>query len=369
MLTPPEDYMECALSLARLAKGYTSPNPAVGAVIVKDGLTVGMGYTQPAGSEHAEVMALHQAGDKAKGATLYVTLEPCSHYGRTPPCTQAIIDAGILEVYVALLDPNPLVSGRGVSKLNEAGIKTYVGAYQQEAYEINEAYIKFITTGLPFVMAKFAMSLDGKIATKTGHSKWISNEEARKYVHILRHTVDAIMVGVNTVVIDNPQLTARGCGGKGGIRKMQPLRLVVDSKGRVPMNAHIFKPPGEALLAVVEPFDSRKKEKFVQAGIEVLELPQKEGLVDIEELLKVLGKRDIVAVLVEGGGDLLGSLFDYHLVDKVLAFISPIIIGGGEAKTAVSGNGVDSVVEALRLSRVTTESFGDNLLVSGYVEK
>jgi len=369
MLVSSEDYMECALSLARLAMGYTSPNPAVGAVIVKNGLAVGTGYTQPAGSEHAEVMALRQAADKARGATMYVTLEPCSHHGRTPPCTQAIIDAGISEVHIALLDPNPLVSGCGVSKLNEAGIKTYVGGYQQEAHEINEAYIKHITTGLPFVIAKFAMSLDGKIATKTGHSKWISNEEARRYAHALRHTVDAIMVGINTIVSDNPRLTARGCGGRGGIRKTQPLRLVVDSKGRVPMEAHIFEPPGEALLAVAEPFNARRKEELAQAGIEVLELPQREGLVDIEELLNVLGKRDIVTVLVEGGGKLLGSFFDYHLVDKVLAFISPIIIGGDEAKTAVGGNGVDSTVEALRLSRISIESFGDEVLVKGYVKK
>jgi len=174
---PPRHYMECALSLARLAMGHASPNPAVGAVIIKDGLIVGMGYTQPAGSEHAEVMALRQADDKAQGSAMYVTLEPCSHYGRTPPCTQAIIDAGISEVHIALLDPNPVVSGRGVARLNERGIKTHIGICQQEAYEINEAYIKHITTGLPFVVAKFAMSLDGKIATKTGDSKWITNEE------------------------------------------------------------------------------------------------------------------------------------------------------------------------------------------------
>ena len=369
MLMPHRDYMECALSLARLAMGYTSPNPSVGAVVVKEGLAVGIGYTQPAGLEHAEVMALRQAEDKAEGATMYVTLEPCSHHGRTPPCTEAIIDAGISEVHIALLDPNPLVSGRGVSKLNEAGIKTSVGAYQQEAYEINEAYIKHITTGLPFVVAKFAMSLDGKIATKTGHSKWISNEEARKYVHTLRHTVDAIMVGVNTIVVDNPQLTARGCGGKGGTRKRQPLRLVVDSKGRVPMSSHVFEPPGEVLLAVVKPLDPVRKEKFTQAGIEVMELPQKHGLVNIEELLKILGMRDIVTVLVEGGGSLLGSLFDSHLVDKVLVFISPIIIGGKEGKGAVGGNGVENVAEALRLSQVSTRSFGDDILVSGYVKE
>ncbi|MCK4843904.1 MAG: bifunctional diaminohydroxyphosphoribosylaminopyrimidine deaminase/5-amino-6-(5-phosphoribosylamino)uracil reductase RibD, partial [Dehalococcoidia bacterium] len=275
--------MECALSLARLAMGYTSPNPAVGAVVVKDGLIVGMGYTQPAGSEHAEIMALRQAGDKAQGATMYVTLEPCAHYGRTPPCTQAISDAGISEVCIALLDPNPMVSGHGVSRLHERGIKTYMGMCQQKAYEINEAYIKHITTGLPFVVAKFAMSLDGKIATKTGDSKWITKEEARKYAHALRHTVDAIMVGINTIVADNPHLTAKGCGGRGGIGKMQPLRLVVDSKGRVPLNAHIFEPPGEVMLAVAAPFDSEKKRKLVQAGAEVLELPAREGSVDIVE--------------------------------------------------------------------------------------
>ena len=287
------DYMACALSLARLAMGYTSPNPAVGAVVVKDGLIVGMGYTQPPGSEHAEVMALRQAGDKAQGATMYVTLEPCPHYGRTPPCSKAIIAAGISEVYIALLDPNPMVSGRGIDRLNEAGIKTHIGICRQEAYEINEAYIKHITTGLPFVVAKFAMSLDGKIATKTGDSKWITKEEARNYAHALRHTVDAIMVGVNTIIADNPRLTAKGCGGRGGIGKMQPLRLVVDSKGRVPLSAHIFEPPGEVLLAVAAPLDFVKKEKYIQAGAEVLELPTKGGTVDIVELLKLLGERGI----------------------------------------------------------------------------
>ena len=288
---PAEHYMECALSLARLAMGYTSPNPAVGAAVVKDGVAVGMGYTQPAGSEHAEVMALHQAGDKARGAVMYVTLEPCCHYGRTPPCTEAIIGAGISEVYIALLDPNPVVSGHGMSKLSKAGIKTYVGMCKQEACEINEAYIKHITTGLPFVIAKFAMSLDGKIATKTGDSKWITREEARKYAHALRYTADAIMVGANTIIADNPHLTARGCGGRGGTGKMQPLRLVVDGRGRVPSDAHVFEPPGGVLLAVVAPFDSARKEKFVQAGAEVLELPGRDGVVDIAELLKLLGNK------------------------------------------------------------------------------
>jgi diaminohydroxyphosphoribosylaminopyrimidine deaminase/5-amino-6-(5-phosphoribosylamino)uracil reductase len=360
--------MECALSLARLAMGYTSPNPAVGAVVIKDGLAVGMGYTQPVGCEHAEVMALRQAGDKAQDATMYVTLEPCPHYGRTPPCTQAIIEAGVSDVHIALLDPNPMVCGRGVSRLNEKGVKTHIGMCQQEAYEINEAYIKHITTGLPFVVAKFAMSLDGKIATRTGDSKWITKEETRKYAHALRHTVDAIMVGVNTIVADNPRLTAKGCGGRGGIGKKQPLRLVIDSKGKVPLNSRIFEPPGEVLLAVVTPFDSTKKGKLVEVGAEVVELPARGDSVDIVELLKLLGKRQIVTVLVEGGGKVLGSLFDYHLVDKVLAFISPIIIGGCGA-VSVGGNGVDNVAEALRLDRVDIKVFGDDILVCGYPER
>lgn len=216
MPTEPVDFMDCALSLARLALGYTSPNPAVGATIVRDGVIVGLGYTQPPGSAHAEVMALRQAGDKACGATMFVTLEPCCHSGRTPPCTQAVIEAGIGEVHIAMLDPNPLVSERGVKELKKAGIEVYLGEYEEKAQEINEAYTKFITTGIPFVTTKFAMSIDGKIATKNGDSKWISSDEARKYVHNLRHTVDAIMVGANTIIIDDPRLTARGSCGKGG---------------------------------------------------------------------------------------------------------------------------------------------------------
>ena len=365
---PHQHYMECALALARLAMGYTNPNPAVGAIVVQDGLIIGMGYTQPAGSEHAEIIALRQAGDKARGATMYVTLEPCAHYGRTPPCTQAISDAGISEIYISLQDPNPMVSGRGVGRLNEQGIKTHMGMCQQKAYEINEAYIKYITTGLPFVVAKFAMSLDGKIATKTGDSKWITKDEARKYAHALRHTVDAIMVGVNTIVADNPHLTAKGCGGKSGTGKMQPRRLVVDSKGRVPLNANIFEPPGEVLLAVAAPLDPEKKKKFIHLGAEVLELPARQGSIDIVELLKIMGKREIVTVLVEGGGKLLGSLFDHHLVDKVLAFISPVIIGGCDA-VSVGGNGVDNMDKALRLSRIDIKNLGDDILVSGYLER
>jgi len=361
------NYMGQALSLARLALGQASPNPAVGAVVVKEGVVVGQGYTQPPGSHHAEVLALKQAGEKARGGMMYVTLEPCCHYGRTPPCTRAIVSDGITEVHMAMLDPNPLVSGRGKDELEGEGIKIYLGEHEEEAKEINEAYIKFITTGIPFVTAKFALSLDGKIATRKGDSRWISGREARKYVHCLRYTTDAIMAGVNTVLVDDPHLTTRCSGGRGGTARKQPLRVIVDGEGRTPLTARIFKEPGETLLALGRTATSKEKAAFAQADAEILELPTAEGLVDLEKLLVALGEREITSVLVEGGGILFGSLFDRGLVDKVVAFVAPIIIGGAEAKTAVAGGGVDRVADSFRLERVRVEKLGDDLMISGYV--
>ncbi|MFC1943130.1 bifunctional diaminohydroxyphosphoribosylaminopyrimidine deaminase/5-amino-6-(5-phosphoribosylamino)uracil reductase RibD [Chloroflexota bacterium] len=361
------DYMKQALSLAKLALGQVSPNPAVGAVVVKDGEVVGQGHTQPPGSWHAEVMALNQAGEKARGGVMYVTLEPCCHYGRTPPCTQAIIAAGISEVHLAMLDPNPLVSGQGEDELEREGIKTYMGEHEKEAKEINEAYTKFITTGMPFVTAKFAVSLDGKIATRSGDSKWISGEESRKYVHYLRYTTDAIMAGANTVIADDPHLTCR-YGGRGGEVRKQPLRVIVDGRGRTPATAQVFSEPGRALLTLGKFVKPEKKEALAQAGAELLELPSEEGLVDLERLLKALGEREITSVLIESGGILLGSLFDYRLVDKVIAFIAPIIIGGEEAKTAVAGQGINKVIDAIKLERISVEKFGEDLMISGYIK-
>jgi len=363
------DYMEQALSLAKLALGQASPNPAVGAVVVKGGVVVGQGYTQPPGSHHAEVLALKQAGEQARGSVMYVTLEPCCHYGRTPPCTGPIISAGIREVHMAMLDPNPLVSGGGKGELERAGIKIYLGEHEEEAKEINEAYIKFISSGIPFVTAKFAISLDGKIATRKGDSRWISGGEARKYVHCLRYATDAIMAGVNTMLVDDPHLTTRCSGGKGGTARKQPLRVIVDGEGRTPLTARVFKEPGKTLLALGRMATLAEKAAFAQAGAEILELPTAEGLVDLEKLLRVLGKREITSVLVEGGGILLGSLFDQGLVDKVIAFVAPIIIGGAGAKTAVAGKGVDRVADSFRLERVRVEKLGDDLMVSGYVAK
>ena len=361
------DYMEQALSLARLALGQVSPNPAVGALVVKDNEVVGKGYTQPPGSSHAEIVALEQAGKEARGSKMYVTLEPCCHYGRTPPCSNAIVAAGIAEVHMAMLDPNPLVSGRAKDELEAAGIKTFIGENKQEARDINEAYVKFITTGMPFVTVKYAISLDGKIATYSGDSKWISNDEARHYAHNLRYTSDAIMAGVNTVLADNPHLTARCCGGRGGTVKKQPLRIIVDGKGRTPLEAQVFREPGGALLALGRPIKMGEAAAFAQSGAELLELPSTKGLIDMKRLLKVLGEREITSVLVEGGSVLLGSMFDQGLVDKVIVFIAPIIIGGEKARTAVAGKGIDKVVDSFKLKRVTVKRFGQDLMVSGYV--
>jgi diaminohydroxyphosphoribosylaminopyrimidine deaminase/5-amino-6-(5-phosphoribosylamino)uracil reductase len=359
------DYMQQALSLAKLALGQVSPNPAVGAIIVRDGEVVGQGYTQPPGSWHAEVMALKQAGGKARGGVMYVTLEPCNHYGRTPPCTKAIIENGISEVHIAMLDPNPLVSGNGEDELERENIKTYLGEHEEEARKINEAYIKFIKTGMPFVTAKFAVSLDGKIATRSGDSEWISGSESRKYVHYLRYTTDAIMTGANTVIADNPRLTCR-YGGVGGEVKKHPLRVIVDGRGRTPPESQIFTESGNVLVAIGSSVEAPKKEALVTTGAELLELPETDGTLDLELLLKILGERNITSVLVEGGGILLGSLFDRKLIDKVVAFIAPIIIGGEKAKTAVAGLGIDKMADAIKLESLSTDNFGDDLMVSGY---
>lgn len=369
MLNRPLDYMAYSLSLAELALGYTSPNPAVGAVIVRDGIVVGLGHTQQPGMEHAEIMALNQAGDMARGATMYVTLEPCCHYGKTPPCTNAIINAGISEVHISVIDPNPLVNGKGIAALENAGIRTFVGEYEQKAREINEGYFKYITEGIPFVIAKFAMSLDGKIATRSGDSKWITSDEARNYAHGQRHIVDAIMVGANTVLIDDPMLTARGYSGKGGRAKLQPLRVIVDGKGRVPTTARVFSEPGRTLVAMADSYSNRQKLDIKREGTEYIIVKSENGLIDLKELLKILGQREVTTVMVEGGSRLLGEFFDRKLVDKVLAFIAPIIIGGENAKSVVGGRGVAKVTEALRLNNVKVDRFENELLIIGYIEK
>ena len=356
-------YMLRALTLAWTAVGRTSPNPPVGAVLVRDGRVVGEGNTQPAGQAHAEVVALNQAGDLARGSTLYVTLEPCSHHGRTPPCTEAIIASGVKEVYVSTVDPNPRVSGSGFGLLQRAGVAVHTGDGQREAQELAAPHVKFITTGRPLVTAKFAMSLDGKIATRTGDSKWITSEESRRYVHELRARSDAIMAGIGTVIADNPQLTARTTDGSPLPR--QPLRVVVDSRGRLPNDSTLLQQPGSTLVAAAR--ECREdRVRLEAAGAEVFLTPAKDGRVDLSGLMDELGRRDITSVFVEGGGTLLGSLFDAGLVDRVVGFVAPVIVGGESALSPVGGEGAELMTEALRLKDVRIETFGDDVAVTGW---
>ena len=356
--------MSHALELARRAEGRVSPNPPVGAVLVRDGEVIGRGYTQPPGQSHAEVLALREAGEAARGAALYTTLEPCSHHGRTPPCTDAIIEAGVAEVHAAVLDPNPNVRGGGLAILAEAGVSTRIGEGEAKARLLLEAYVKYVTTGTPFVTAKFAMSLDGKIATRIGDSKWISGEKARRRVHRLRAASDAVMVGINTVLADDPRLTARD--KKGVPLERQPLRVVVDTSGRMPLDAPMLGEPGRTLVAAGD-LDESAAAALRDAGAEVVSLPGDGPSVDLAALMDALAsEHGVTSMLVEGGATLLGSLFDLGLVDKVIAFVSPVIVGGQTAPTPVAGAGFERMADTLRLERVRWDRYGRDMAITGY---
>jgi diaminohydroxyphosphoribosylaminopyrimidine deaminase/5-amino-6-(5-phosphoribosylamino)uracil reductase len=339
-----ERFMQRALSLARRGLGKTSPNPVVGAVLVRNGRIIGKGYHKRAGGPHAEVFALR--GVNARGATLYVTMEPCCTWGKTPPCTDAIIAAGVKRVVVAALDPNPKHDGHGLKVLRRAGIRVDAGLLADDATRMNESFNKWITTGLPFVIAKAAMSLDGKIATRTGDSKWITSETARKEAHKLRARVDAIMVGANTVIRDDPQLTMRH-----GIRGRQPWRVVVDARGRCPRSASLFtdKLRRRTIVLTTTRSPARWRRYLALLGIAVVTGRAKNGWVDLNGVLRALGKMNVTSVLVEGGGELLGSLFDQRLIDKVSLFYAPLVIGGRKAVTAAEGEGAARVNQAVHL--------------------
>lgn len=357
-------YMQRALELAERARGRTSPNPMVGAVLVRDGQIVGEGFHRAAGTPHAEINALRDAGDAARGATLYVTLEPCCHHGRTPPCTQALIEAGVAEVHMAMLDPNPAVGGKGRAELEAAGIRTGVGDGEDQARTLNEVFLHWIETGRPFVVAKFAMSLDGKIATHTGDARWISGPASRRYTHHLRDEVDAILVGIDTVIADDPKLTTRL--DRDGVR--HPLRIVLDSRGRMPTDATLLDPalPGRSLIATTET-GAAVLHRTAEGRADLLMLPSDEhGRVHLPALLEELGRRDVTSILVEGGGTILGSFFVQNHVDKVMAFIAPLIIGGHDAPTPVGGTGAARIADSWRLDRVGVRRLDDDLLVTGY---
>jgi len=355
--------MDLALALAALGEGTTDPNPMVGAVVVRDGRIVGMGFHERPGAPHAEVRALEAAGPLAQGATLYVNLEPCAHYGRTPPCTRAIIAAGIQRVVAAIEDPDRRVAGRGFAQLREAGIEVIVGIRSDEARRLNELFLKHAATGRPFVLLKAATSLDGRIATVTGASRWITGQEARTLVHRLRARYPAIMVGSGTALADDPELTAR----TDPPAPRQPLRVVVDSQARLPVTARMLKAPGMTLVATTEAAPAARRQALTAAGAEVLVLPQRAGRVDLAALMDELGGRGITGVLLEGGAGLNGAMLEQGLVDKVMFFIAPMLIGGKEAPAAIGGTGAAALQDAWRLQDVSWEPCGTDLLVSGYV--
>lgn len=363
-MDPDERYMWMVLDLARRACGKTNPNPMVGTVIVRDGEVVGTGFHKKAGDEHAEIVALKEAGAKAHKATLYANLEPCSHQGRTPPCTEAIIRAGIRKVIIATIDPNPLVSRQGVRILREAGIKVKVGVLEDKARRLNEVFFKYITTKTPFVMVKTAMSLDGKIATATGKSRWISGEKSRRFGHQLRAVSDGIMVGINTILHDDSRLTVR----LDDKSTTNPARIIVDSRGRLPLNSNVVKTAHETktILATTNLIAPEKQEALADAGVEVLTLPLRGEQVNLQELMLALGKKEISALLVEGGGTLNYSFLKENIIDKVYFFIAPILLGGENAPTPLGGAGAHELKESWEVQDLELKQLDNDLLIIGY---
>lgn len=358
-------YMARALDLAAIARGRTSPNPMVGAVVVKNGEVIGEGYHPRAGEPHAEVFALAGAGEAARDADLYVTLEPCCHYGRTPPCSKKIVGAGIRRVVIATLDPNPLVAGKGFKELCAAGIMVEVGVREDEARRLNEAFFTYITKSRPFVTSKWAMTLDGKIACATGDSRWVSGAISRKLVHELRDEVDAIMVGVGTVLADNPELTTR-LPDKNDSR--DPVRVILDSHLRTPPDARLFKSGSEAptWLACSDSIEFTKSPLHSLPNVQILPLPAREGRVDLKALLSTLWKRKICHVLLEGGGTLNYAAFSHEIVDKIYCFIAPKIVGGAQAISPVGGEGLSKMSNAWQIDVEQIERLGEDMLIKGY---
>ena len=359
-------FMQRALALAERAKGRTSPNPLVGAVIVKAGEVIGEGYHQKAGTPHAEVHALNAAGENAKGATLYTNLEPCCHWGRTPPCTEALINAGITHVYIAEVDPNPSVAGKGIQRLQNAGIHVHVGLCEQAASDLNEVHRKYIQTRKPFVILKTAMSLDGKIATAAGESQWITSEASRHRGHEIRDTVDAILVGRGTVARDNPALTTRLENRTG----QDAIRIVLDSHGRTRTDARIFNANSEAGVIVVvtstAPIENIKA--LEKVGAEVITVPAVNAKVCFKSLMHILGKREITSVLIEGGSEINASAVAAGVIDKVMCFIAPKLIGGQNAPGPIGGVGIHNLADAAQLWRINVTRMPENdLLIEGYL--
>ena len=359
-----EFFMREALRIASNAKGRTSPNPMVGAVVVKNGRIVAEGWHRKAGTPHAEIHALKMAGDLAKGATVYVTLEPCSHYGRTGPCAKALVEASVARVVVAMKDPNPKVAGNGIRILEEAGIEVKCGVLEAEAVKLNEVFLKWISTRRPFVAMKTAMSLDGKIATCTGESQWITNSSSRRRVHELRDIYDAILVGINTVLKDDPSLTTRLEAYDG----RNPVRVVLDSSCRIPFDSKLVSDEKSPLIvAVTEEAPCDRVNALRAKGVRIISCGNGPR-VDIDILLSELGRMNITSLFVEGGGQVNNAFLKAGAVDRVYAFIAPMLIGGQNALTPVEGDGFARLSDAVRLKEIETELLDDDIFVTGVVE-
>jgi diaminohydroxyphosphoribosylaminopyrimidine deaminase / 5-amino-6-(5-phosphoribosylamino)uracil reductase len=360
-----EAYLERALGLAERGRGLTSPNPLVGAVVVGEGRILGQGFHEGPGRPHAEIVALEEAGEGARGATLYTTLEPCDHFGRTPPCTRAIVRAGVARVVSAMGDPNPVVGGRGFAALEAAGIEVRTGVLAHDAMRLNEAYVKHIRTGLPFVTWKMAASLDGKVASRDGTSRWITGEAARADVHRLRAAADAIIVGAGTALVDDPSLTVRDPRYKG----RPPLRVLVDARGRVPETGDLFDAAAPTMVATTSLAPRERREAWRTRGAEVVEYePEGEG-VPLTHLLSDLGKRDLQGVLLEGGPTLAWSMVEDRAVDKVVVYLAPKLIGGQDAPGVLGGRGFAPIAQAMQLSVASFDHVGEDLRVEAHVHR
>ncbi len=357
------DYMTRAYQLALKGRGQTSPNPMVGAIVVKQQKIIAEGWHKRCGGPHAEIIALKKAQHRAQGAKLYVTLEPCFHFGRTSPCVDSIIKNRIKEVVIGMKDPNPLTNGKSIAKLKQLGIKTRVGLLEEKLKKMNESFIKYIKYRKPFVVVKVAQTLDGKIATQTGQSKWITSSLSRRFSHQLRNEFDAIMVGINTVLKDNPGLNAS--------RKTKDLKkIILDSHLRIPPKARLFHRTllQNCVLATTKKAPRVKIKFFQDRGVQVILCPQKDGLVDLKWLLEELAKREITSVLIEGGSRLIGSALKEKLVDKMLIFIAPKILGDHQALSAVKGRKIFHVNQALSLKDISLKNFSQDLFLEGYIQ-